>query len=211
MSLIPPHGQLRDFLPADEHGDLLVWVMANQHRFTPATIKRDPAKPSMVDETARIALRLRDLGPLETVLRERLLDALPAVMAAAGAQEPAPRSLELELTAYGDGAFYGPHLDLPIGPDRKPLGANPGEDRLISGVYYFHARPKQFEGGELHLYPFGPGDGDDEAGMSIEPIDNSLAVFPSWARHAVRPVRCTSGNFADYRFALNCWYCRALG
>ena len=46
--------------------------------------------------------------------------------------------------------------------------------------------------------------------VAIEPIDNSLLVFPSWAQHGVEQVNCPSGEFDDYRYAVNCWYCRPL-
>ena len=84
----------------------------------------------------------------------------------------------------------------PIGPDRKPLGARKGEDRVISAVYYFHNLPKGFSGGRLRLFRFGsdPADHDDGDNIAIEPIDNSLLVFPSWAQHGVERVSCPSGN-----------------
>jgi len=76
-------------------------------------------------------------------------------MTSAGSCGPAPVSLELKLTAHGDGAYFRPHIDMSIGPDRQPLGATPGEDRLLSAVYYFYAEPKAFSGGQLRLYAFG--------------------------------------------------------
>ena len=86
---------------------------------------------------------------------------------------------------------------------------------MISAVYYFHVEPKGFTGGELRLYRYGapaetlgkePGNHVD-----IAPINNSLVAFPSWALHEVRPVQCPSDEFREYRFAVNCWYCKVLG
>ena len=48
------------------------------------------------------------------------------------------------------------------------------------------------------------------AHIDLEPLRNSLVAFPSWVPHEVRPIGVPSGDFGDYRFALNCWYCRAL-
>lgn len=208
---LPPTVQLDDFLSADDHSALLAWVLANRARFKPATVT--DGATHRTDDRTRIALKLADLGPLEPRLRERLLAALPRIVAAIGGQLPATPSLELELTAYGDGAFYGAHRDIPIGPDRKTLGAKPGQDRLLSAVYYFHREPKAFSGGALRLYRWGaaldaPGPDD---WRDIEPRQNSLAGFASWAIHEVRPVDCPSGAFEDNRFALNCWYCAAIG
>ena len=206
---MPPHAQFQDFLEDGLHHALLRWVAEHQTDFEPATVtKSREGHGDRLDPDVRVALKLGDLGPLKAALSERLLAALPDAMKAVGSGPPEPRSLELELTAYGDGAHFKPHLDIPIGQDRKPLGARKGEDRVISAVYYFHNRPKGFSGGNLRLFRFGSETDDD--GESIEPIDNSLVVFPSWARHQVEQVRCPSGDFADYRYAVNCWYCRPL-
>ena len=211
---LPPHGQFREFLPIADMTALLDWTLANEQRFRAARTTDRTGQASTEAPGERIALKLRDLGPLAGILRDRLLAALPAAMEAGGSSGTEPRSLELELTAYGDGAFYAPHVDIPLGPDRRSLGAAAGEDRMLSAVYYFHREPKGFSGGQLRLHRFGSSPGDEgEAGIDhvdIEPIANSLAVFPSWVRHEVRPVTCPSGRFADYRFALNCWYCRPL-
>jgi Rps23 Pro-64 3,4-dihydroxylase Tpa1-like proline 4-hydroxylase len=57
------------------------------------------------------------------------------------------------------------------------------------------------------LYRFG--DLSGEAGcLTVEPNQNTLVAFPSWARHEVRRVDCSSRTFADYRFAVNIWLCR---
>jgi SM-20-related protein len=213
MAPMPPHSQFRDFLDSGTRQELLDWVSANRANFVEATVTKSKAEHgNRLDPEVRIALRLGDLGPLEDELGARFLDALPRGMAAIGAQRPEPRSLELEITAYGDGAHFKPHLDIPIGPDRNPLGARKGEDRVISAVYYFHNRPKGFSGGRLRLFRFGsdPSNCAESDSVAIEPIDNSLLLFPSWAQHEVERVSCPSGRFDDYRYAVNCWYCRPL-
>lgn len=210
---MPPHAQFREFLDNATHQALLDWVSAQRENFVEATVTKSKAgHGTRLDPDVRIALKLSNLGPLEAALTERLLEVLPEAMAAVGSRGAEPHSLELELTAYGDGAHFKPHLDIPIGPDRNPLGAHKGEDRVISAVYYFHNRPKRFSGGRLHLFRFGsdPAEHDERDCVAIEPIDNSLLVFPSWAQHGVERVNCPSGDFYDYRYAVNCWYCRPL-
>lgn len=208
---LPPAIQIDDFLSPEDHATLLDWVLANRARFKPATVT-DGVK-HRADDATRLALKLADLGPIEQGLREKLLAAVPRIVGAIGGRLPETPSLELELTAYGDGAFYTMHRDIPIGPSRTPLGALPGEDRVVSAVYYFHREPKAFSGGELRLYRWGadlaaatPNDWRD-----LSPNQNSLACFASWAVHEVRTVHCPSGEFEDSRFALNCWYCTTLG
>jgi Rps23 Pro-64 3,4-dihydroxylase Tpa1-like proline 4-hydroxylase len=104
--------------------------------------------------------------------------------------------LEVEMIAHGDGGFYGRHVDL--NPHREAETI-----RALSGVYYFHTRPRAFTGGELRLYPSATGATDTF--IDVEPAHNSFAVFPSWLTHEVMPVRCPSGRFADSRFSVNCW------
>ncbi len=142
---LPAYAQIFDFLPETERQLLFDWALSIRDRFRPATVsKRRPERTFRVDPERRTALTTAKLGPLETILRERLLGALPQLMASTGTRGPPPVSLEIELAAHGDGAFYRPHIDIPVGADRQPLGARPGEDRVLSAVYYFHAEPQAF-------------------------------------------------------------------
>lgn len=148
------------------------------------------------------------------MLEQRLRDALPALQKATGTSGEAP-SLELELAAHGEGAHYKAHVDVSYGAGRRPVGAGPGEDRVLSAVYYFYREPKAFSGGELRLFRFDvrPSAADEAAlddHLDVEPLQNSLVAFAPWVTHEVRHVDCPSGRFADYRFALNCWFCRKL-
>ncbi len=207
---LPPYVHWPGFLPSAEHRLLLDHVMANHASFDTAEVIKPSG--SRNDPAVRVALRSRDFGALEPMLRERMLAALSRIAASLGTPVPADPSVELELTASGDGAFYTAHRDLSTGPGRTLVGARPGDDRLISAVYYFHREPKRFSGGELRLLRWGashlaplPSDYVD-----LIPANNSLAAFPSWALHEVRPVRTDGDDFADYRFALNCWFCARL-
>jgi SM-20-related protein len=197
MPPIPPCHVADDFLRQPLHDGLLDWTLANQARFTPAPVYR--AAGQEVASDTRSNLRLRDLGPLEEELTAALLAALPDIARGLGCAMPDRPSLELELSAYGDGDFYHAHLDTVAGA----RAAAAGPARTISAVYYFHRQPKGFDGGALRLLPW-----EGEAGArDIAPDDNRLAAFLSWSRHEVLPVRCPSGDFADSRFAINCWYC----
>jgi hypothetical protein len=132
---LPPYARIVDFLSQVEHQQLLDWAVSSRDRFRPATVSKGrPKREFRVDPERRIGLTTRKLGPLEAVLRERLLGALPELMAGTGTGGPPPTSLELELAAHGDGAYYRPHIDIPVGANRQPLGANPGEDRVLSAV-----------------------------------------------------------------------------
>jgi Rps23 Pro-64 3,4-dihydroxylase Tpa1-like proline 4-hydroxylase len=108
---------------------------------------------------------------------------------------------EMELTAHNDGAFFGKHIDTFTGAGGLPA------QRMVTCVYYFFAQPKRFSGGALRLYPLL--DASDSARfLDIEPVNDGLICFPSFAPHAVQPIACPSGSFVDSRFAINNWICR---
>ena len=212
---LPPYAQFFDFMSESDQSRLLDWALSNAGRFKPATVTKGRIdSKGRLDPESRIALTTRELASVEPLVRQPLLDVLDDAIARTGTGGSRPTSLELEIAAHGDGAHFAPHLDIPIGAKRKPLASEPGFDRIISAVYYFYAEPRAFSGGSLRLYRFGcePQENGADANnyVDIEPVQNSLVVFPSWATHEVRRVSCPSGDFRDYRFALNCWYCRPL-
>jgi SM-20-related protein len=213
LAPLPPHGRLLDFLPEADRRALLDWAIAEEKSFAPARVfYGEGGLQYRVDHSSRSALRHSGVGPFEPMLRGQLLDTLQAIMAAAGYRGAEPRSIQFELNAYGDGAHFAPHIDIRVGKDREPAGELEGEDRVISAVYYFHSEPKRFSGGALRLYRFGadPGTAGPDESIAFEPEQNSLVIFPSWARHGVEPVSCPGNRFADFRFGLNCWFCRKL-
>ena len=203
---MPRWHQFVDVLPADEHRALLDWTLTNRERFAPAKVRAG------VVPTSRIAEVLRHLGPLQAVLEARLRTMLPEIFRGSGVRSFEVEHIELEIAAHGPGAFFTRHTDIPSGPGRKPLGGDGTgrQDRLMSAVLYYHREPKAFSGGTLRLYRFGGGEWPQD-GVEIEPKQNSLLVFPSWALHEVTRVACPSARFEDYRFAVNAWFCRSLG
>ena len=210
----PPHAQIRDFLSEADHAALLEWTLASEDKFKVAKIINDEeGEKGLIDPVIRIGSTTRDLGPLRSLLERRMWEALPDLEGATGTTTRCS-SIELELAAHGDGAHYVPHLDISYGEGRKKVGAEPGQDRILSAVYYFHREPRAFTGGALRIYRMNAKPKTEKVQSSdfvdLEPLQNSLVVFPSWALHEVRPVHCPSGAFIDNRFAVNCWFCREL-
>ena len=209
--LLPPIARIEGFLSEEDRSALLKWVLANRERFRPATVSQHGKM--LVEPASRRALTTRDFETELGWLYDRFSAVQSDLLEKLRITVPAIESLELEVAAHGDGAHFAAHVDIPIGVGRKPLGGRPGrtDDRLLSAVYYFHGERKRFEGGNLRLYPLGadPKDAAEEAAqyIDVEPTQNSLVAFPSWATHEVRAISCPSDDFADYRFAVNCWYC----
>ncbi|MDH7972652.1 2OG-Fe(II) oxygenase [Sphingomonas sp. AR_OL41] len=194
--LIVPSLVIDQFLGLPDRDALLDWALANEARFAPASLAG-----GIVDDSVRRASSLRDLGPLDAVLRARVTAAVPGWVAQLRVTPFDIHDIELELAAHNDGAHFHLHSDT------YASGMKTRGDRLLSAVYYFYRGPAAFAGGALRLHRLGAEPGD--TGQDIAPIDNRMVVFPSWGPHEVMPVSCPSRAFADSRFAVNCWVYRA--
>ncbi|SEC01565.1 2OG-Fe(II) oxygenase [Terriglobus roseus] len=186
-----PHITVPDFLPKEEHARLLAWTLENQDLFVPARVFTG------VDEDRRRALVLSDIGPFKMPFAAAAAKQYKSWVAQMGLPPFDVSGVELELAAHNDGAHFHRHLDT-----QTVMGGD-GSHRALSAVYYFYREPKRFTGGQLRIYPQGTADGSVFA--TVEPTQNTLAVFPSWAAHQVMRVECPSQDFADSRFAVNCW------
>jgi Rps23 Pro-64 3,4-dihydroxylase Tpa1-like proline 4-hydroxylase len=194
---MPPYVVLHDFLDDATVAGLLDFTLSRQSDFTPTQLGSSAA----VDPEIRVSAGLRDLGGYRPLLKSRIIGLVPDLIAQLRVTPFDAPKLETELVAHGDGAFYTRHVDT-----QTAYYDDVGQIRVLSGVYYFNAEPKAFSGGALRLYAIGGK--PDETFVDIEPLRNSLLVFPSWAPHQVMPVSCPSKRFIDSRFAINCWVLR---
>lgn len=196
---LPPHLVLRNAFGPQMVERLLGFAMAHETEFSEASIStKEDAK---IDPTVRLSRVIRDFGDVRSEIEACFRAAMPAALAGLGIPPFDLAGLSLELAAHGDGAFYRRHIDTFVGKHRTAT------DRVLTGVYYFHAEPKAFTGGELRLFSLL---GINEGGtyIDIEPLNDSLLLFPAWAPHEVRPISCPGSLFAQSRFAINCWYTR---
>jgi len=194
---LPPYRVYHNFLDSDAHEALLAWAIENEAKFELPGV----GKEGKVDALRRVSVVVSDFRPMKAIFSQRVLDLVPTLIRDLRVTPFEPSEVELELVAHNDGAFFKRHIDTFTGAARME------SDRLLSGVYYFHAEPKAFLGGALRLYPF-----KDEVNFAeVQPEQNTLLVFPSWAPHEVLPVSCPSGRFSDSRFAVNCWVRRQAG
>lgn len=195
------HIVIDDFLPAAEHTALLDFALAHETAFVPAMVNR--SKASTLEPVTRKAWVYEgSAGAIKKDFRRRIDERLKAIFVGTGTPQFPVEHAEFELAIHRDGSFYRPHLDTFVGNDRM---TNKG-DRLLTLVYYFHASPRSFSGGELAIYPIGPGEPE-----TIDPRDNRLVAFPSMALHEVMPVKCPDDEFGKARFSINCWLRRKLG
>ncbi len=189
------------FLPDELHGRLLAFAQARKAAFRPTSVRR--GEQGVIDHAVRQSLRCDGgLGPFEEAFTAAVHACVPELCDVLGVAPFAIAKTELELAAHGDGGFYKVHFDTFTQDARLTADS----DRVISAVYYFYRQPKGFSGGELQLHRFGGG-----LAEKLEPLDNRLVSFASISPHEVLPIACPGGEFADYRFAVNCWLHRARG
>ena len=196
--LIRPRFRVIDeFLGPQEHRELLALALASENRFRAGkTVSNDPEY--------RQNLVVMDFGATvhAQLIQSRLMVWFPILVKTFGMSVFPLARIESQLTAAGERQFYKVHSD---------NGENLA--RALSCVYYLHREPRGFSGGELRLY-----DGIEENGKrraagtftTVEPRHNRMVVFPSGEFHEVMPVRCPSGDFADYRFAVTTWLYRGV-
>lgn len=185
-----------NFLDTSVLSELLSYCIDNEKSFKQATIHDGSA--NSIDNEYRKSLVLRDLGSFRNTMINHISELLPDIYSKLQINPFEIKSFELEIAAHGDGAFFREHIDTLTGKERT------GKARTISLVYYLHLEPKRFEGGELQLNPIEFIDGSDEP-ILLTPINNSLIVFPSFAPHEVRPIKCPGVAFSGWRFTINCW------
>jgi SM-20-related protein len=194
--LVPPHRVYHGFLDSIAQGNLLAWAIENESKFEASSVLSTFVKDETKREPSlRTSLRVNDFGPAKAMICQRVLDFVPVLIKDLRVTSFEPSRVELELVANNDGAFFKRHIDTFMADARK------SSDRLLSAVYYFHAEPKAFSGGELRLHSLT----DDDSFVDIPPEQNILVVFPSWASHEVLTVSCPSKRFSDSRFNVNCW------
>ena len=200
LNRLPKIAVIEDFLPSALLAGLLDFTLKNSGSFHPTEIIRQ--SESHVDFGYRNSLQCSEgLAGHKPAFKAAIHARQGELLAILGIPPFDLAQTELQLIAHGDGAFYKPHIDTHTGADH----AFEDNYRVLSCVYYFYREPKKFTGGEIAIFPFGES-GDAKL---IEPLQNRLVAFPSFALHEVRAVSCPDGEFADSRFSINCWLRKA--
>src|SRR5688572_17788295 len=111
-----------------------------------------------------------ELRPVLQFIEREVRARLPYAIAHLGIPEFEVSHMEIQLTGHNDGEYYHWHTD---------SGTEETRSRVVTFVYYFHSRPRQFSGGELVLY-------DEAGGEEIEPVHDRLVMFDSRKKHEVK-------------------------
>ena len=200
-----PFLRLKGFLTRTEQKRLFRAVSAaGRERFHPAGVGgKEGNTEGVVDRNTRDAIvadgeTRREVGPW---FKPKLRDILPSAWARLGLEAIDQCRIEMDITAHLSDGHYKPHKDNGRGRYRN---------RRLSYVYYFHREPKRFSGGDLHLYDTAVEAGEEESkGVAsyfrIEPLHNSLILFPSHCLHEITTVECDTDDFMSGRFTVNGW------
>jgi SM-20-related protein len=192
---LPPYHIIENFFGQALIDQLIDYVLENQGRFEESTVGSSEGR---IDQEVRVSSILRDFGPLKAEVKSLFKAAFPVALEQLRMPDFELYGTEREIVAHGNGAFYNRHID-------TFTGAGEFSVRALTAVYYFHAQPKKFQGGEIRLLPLRNSE-VDSAYLDIDPINDRLLLFPSWVPHQVMPVITESVDFKDSRFAINCWY-----
>lgn len=191
---MPPHHIVTGAFDEAFAQRLLTYALENEERFEPGQVV-DREGRDVVNDKMRVSLILQELGSLKQEIREQLRELGPRLFAPLGIAPFDLTKIEVEMAAHNDGAFFINHADT--------IQDDPDAARVVSVVYYFHRRPRAYDGGALRLY--GPAQEGEPGFQDVVPDHNMLVAFPSFLPHEVMPVACPSRRFADSRFAVNAW------
>ena len=196
--------RIENVLEPSEHARLLEYAGAQEPEFKPGMVfPADPSRGGVVNPDVRRARDKKMLDPVWDIFESRLRELLPDVRRTLGVPWFPLAGIERRVVVHADGDFFGMHTD-----SGRPAVAT----RRITAVYYFHAMPRRFSGGELRLYDGVLRNGQiapRDTYTELEPLDNTLVFFPSVLFHEVRPVRADRTDFRDSRFTVNMWYLAA--
>jgi SM-20-related protein len=184
--------QIDEFLPPEEHQDLLEFILARESEFVSTST-------STGDLDYRKSSVLYAFPKFSQLISDRIHSILPDVLAEFNIPLFQASQVESQLTAHNDGNYYKIHND---------NGSADTASRELTYVYYFNRSPKQFSGGELRVYDSKVENNfyvQADTFQDVEPRDNSIVFFLSRYMHEVLPIACPSRQFADSRFTINGW------
>lgn len=192
--------ELEEFLVRDELEKLTAFALAQQNQFRQSTVTTPESDQGLVDYRQRRSRVLYELGTHRLLFLARLRAAFPIMIERLSLSSFHVRNVETQLTATGDGEFFGPHND-----------TGPMSSREVTFVYYFRTEPKAYFGGELRLYDTQVENGRCcrlERFITLSPQQNQLVAFSASVIHEILPVSCPSRRFECSRFTLNGWFHR---
>ncbi|MGK7958535.1 MAG: 2OG-Fe(II) oxygenase [Crocosphaera sp.] len=199
IAITPDHHylQIDDFLSPEELSNLLEYTINQKAAFV-------PAKTTTEEADYRQSLVLHSFPEFSEIIQHKISNNLSDIVNKLELPSFMVSQIETQLTAHNDGNYFKLHND---------NSSWETMNRELTYVYYFYRQPKPFSGGELLIYESKLENDSYSKGdlfKTIEPLHNSLVIFPSHYFHEVLPVDCSQCTFADSRFTINGWIRKSL-
>ena len=196
-----PFVRIENFLTPAEQGQVLDSALAKRSAFAPGKVGAGAKRGMQPAKRVGLVAGGEACADIAGWFVRKLREALPGALSRLRLDPALPAQINLQMTAFANGGYSRPHQD----PSPKEY-----RSQTPLCIYYFHRQPKAFQGGDLLLYDTDVNAGryDLSAFSRIEPMDNSILIYPRVWFHEVTSVQCAEGGFADGRFALNCLWPR---
>jgi hypothetical protein len=132
IEMDPPYCLIENFLSPEEVERAMAHALAHEAEFRDSTVSlvgnQGEFKPDYELRRSRILDNVADVAPM---IGQALFKAMPRIFAAIGMPPINFRSMELQLSAHGDGDYFNTHTDNGL-PDIA--------HRTVTYVYYFPPR-----------------------------------------------------------------------
>jgi SM-20-related protein len=197
-----PHLVMENFLSDADLGELRSFAGARSGTMREATVFKPGATERQLDTEIRRSRVDFDLEPVWPMFDDTLGGLLPILRSELGVDRFPLGKIERQMTVHGDGGLFTRHAD----------EGHPATDgsRVLTFVYYFHADPEAFDGGNLRLFSQREVDGRMEVTdeyIEITPSPNSIVFFPADWHHEVTPLRALGDPETAERWTINGWFC----
>ena len=175
-----------DFLGKEKNQELYNLAIDKTETFSESNVVKSKFYPNW--RKSKVMYH-HQFGYYEELMKEKLQERFSEICELLNIPDFEINYFEVQLTSHNDGEYFKWHSD---------NGSADTATRTITFVYYFHALPKGYSGGELVIH-------EGLKKHMIIPENDTMVVFYSGRNHEVKPVKCSSGRFEDGRFTLNGW------
>ncbi len=185
-----------EFLKTTERDELFNSVCTNQEMFNDISTSKSTKRRSLYFPLKSGQTQNPETTPIHKAceyLSNHIIKSLPEIF----------KTLDIA-------PFHVSHIPLTIINGLNQHGGTPHTDESggrfsISLLYYFHKKPKAFQGGALEFYDTDttfPNGHNEKPFAKIEHEDNLLLAFPSKTYHGVTDTLLDSTKFKDGRFVV---------
>jgi len=172
-----------DFLKKEQRDDIFNSLLENKNEFF--SCGKEVLTKHLFLKDMFTQMQFKDLNSACDVLSKSILAIMPDIFSVLEVEPFDILKIRFNFIHGLDGHYGDPHSD------------DYGNGLEITILYYFHVKPKSFDGGDLLFY-----DNMEDKNIikKIDYEDNLFIAFPSSKVHGVSKISSDSSNFEDGRF-----------